>query len=563
MTTYSSFRPQTQNLVITGDTTLGDASGDTITVNGSTLNLAASASRIRGDFTNATLANRVAFQTSTTNGTTTVAAIPNGTGVTSQLQIYNNSDLANSSRGSLLVNATETRLISDITGTGTYLPLTMYTNGSERLRIDTSGNIGIGVSTVGTNNRLSVQGVVGISGSTNGTAPLPSAAHVSSSTIRLGLRGSVMTSDEAGLTAVGTYLSNNVFFRNASGNPGYITASSVSQIALIDDTITFRRASSGTADTDITFTETMRINSSGNVGIGTNNPGYKLDVYDASTAYSALRGDSNTQFVVSRASTDNTGGFVQFYKARGTQASPTIVASGDIAGRMVFYGYDGTSFTGTAEIRATIDGTPGANDMPGRLGFYTTPDGSTSLTERMRIDSSGNLLVGTTSTNFSTGNGAIVGATGRFLGTCTNDATIAGARLGTDGNVAAWYKSTTLVGQISVTASSCSFTNLSDYRVKENVTPLTNALSKVSKLKPCTYTFTLDGAAGEGFIAHELAEVCPQAVTGEKDAVDKDGKPVYQGVDTSFLIATLTAAIQEQQVLIQNLTSRLNALEGN
>ena len=50
---------------------------------------------------------------------------------------------------------------------------------------------------------------------------------------------------------------------------------------------------------------------------------------------------------------------------------------------------------------------------------------------------------------------------------------------------------------------------------------------------------------GEGFIAHELAEVCPQAVTGEKDAVDVEGKPIYQGIDTSFLVATLTAAIQE------------------
>ena len=55
----------------------------------------------------------------------------------------------------------------------------------------------------------------------------------------------------------------------------------------------------------------------------------------------------------------------------------------------------------------------------------------------------------------------------------------------------------------------------------------------------------------------------PDCVTGEKDAVDKDGKPKYQGVDTSFLVATLTKAIQEQQALIENLTTRLNALEGN
>ena len=74
---------------------------------------------------------------------------------------------------------------------------------------------------------------------------------------------------------------------------------------------------------------------------------------------------------------------------------------------------------------------------------------------------------------------------------------------------------------------------------------MTGALSKVALLKPCTYKWNADGSDGEGFIAHELAEVCPQAVTGEKDAVDEDGNIKSQGIDTSFLVATLTAAIQE------------------
>ena len=210
----------------------------------------------------------------------------------------------------------------------------------------------------------------------------------------------------------------------------------------------------------------------------------------------------------------------------------------------------------------------------GAHSWYNAASGTAgnaiSFTQAMTLDASGNLLVGTTSPNFSTGNGAILVASGRYLGTCTNDATIAGSRLGSDGNVAAWYRGVTLVGSISVTASSCAFNNLSDYRVKENVTPLVGALSKVSKLKPCTYTFTLDGSVGEGFIAHELAEVCPQAVTGEKDAVeiytDEDGneqtRPAYQGVDTSFLIATLTAAIQEQQAIITQLQADVAALKA-
>jgi hypothetical protein len=73
------------------------------------------------------------------------------------------------------------------------------------------------------------------------------------------------------------------------------------------------------------------------------------------------------------------------------------------------------------------------------------------------------------------------------------------------------------------------------------------------------YKWNVDGSNGEGFIAHELAEVVPQCVTGEKDAVDANGNPKYQGIDTSFLVATLTAAIQEQQAIIESLKARLDA----
>jgi len=88
---------------------------------------------------------------------------------------------------------------------------------------------------------------------------------------------------------------------------------------------------------------------------------------------------------------------------------------------------------------------------------------------------------------------------------------------------------------------------------------MTGALAKVTLLKPCTYKWNIDGSDGHGFIAHELAEVVPQCVTGEKDAVDADGNPKYQGIDTSFLVATLTAAIQEQQAIIESLKARLDA----
>jgi hypothetical protein len=101
------------------------------------------------------------------------------------------------------------------------------------------------------------------------------------------------------------------------------------------------------------------------------------------------------------------------------------------------------------------------------------------------------------------------------------------------------------VGTISTNTGVTLYNTTSDYRLKENVVPMTGALAKVAALKPVTYTWKSDGADGEGFIAHELAEVFPVAVTGAKDAIDDDGNPRYQGIDTSQLIATLTAAIQE------------------
>ena len=128
-------------LASTGNTTLGDASGDTVTVNAGTVNLAATGARITGDFSNATVANRLMFQASTVNGVTQVAAIPNGSATNARFQAVNASDPTNSSIGELACNSTSVAVISGITGTGTYLPMTFYTGGSERMRIDTSGNV--------------------------------------------------------------------------------------------------------------------------------------------------------------------------------------------------------------------------------------------------------------------------------------------------------------------------------------------------------------------------------------------------------------------------------------
>jgi hypothetical protein len=210
--------------------------------------------------------------------------------------------------------------------------------------------------------------------------------------------------------------------------------------------------------------------------------------------------------------------------------------------------------------------------------WYTAPSGTAgnaiSFTQAMTLDSSGNLLVAKTSGGLANAGLELGGDnTARFAR--SNAQTLELNRLGSDGSVAVFYRQTVSVGSIGVTGSSTSFNTSSDYRLKENVEPMTGALDKVAALKPCTYTWKADGSAGQGFIAHELQAVVPDCVTGEKDAVeivddfDDEGKkigtkevPRYQGVDTSFLVATLVAAIQEQQTLIADLTTRLEALEA-
>jgi len=191
----------------------------------------------------------------------------------------------------------------------------------------------------------------------------------------------------------------------------------------------------------------------------------------------------------------------------------------------------------------------------------------TNNTERMRLDSSGNLLVGTTSNTRPARLRIEGGETAHFTGYgngfgiglfMTPNASATG---GTATAISFQNVSAATVGTIETTAGATAYNTSSDYRLKNTIAPMVGALAKVALLKPVTYKWNVDGSNCEGFIAHELAEVCPYAVTGAKDALDANGNIKPQGIDVSFLVATLTAAIQEQQALITQLTARITALE--
>jgi len=194
----------------------------------------------------------------------------------------------------------------------------------------------------------------------------------------------------------------------------------------------------------------------------------------------------------------------------------------------------------------TLDGTPGGDVVMG-----------------------GNLLVGSTSTIGTGGRFQVTSSVDTSLFKCTSGTTYAAIVSNVESTAARLMAfqygsggSPTNVGTITTNGTGVTYGTSSDYRLKENIAPMIGALDKVAQLKPVTYKWKANGSDGQGFIAHELKEVVSDAVQGEKDAVDEDGNPVYQGIDTSYLVATLTAAIQEQQALITQLTARITALES-
>ena len=273
----------------------------------------------------------------------------------------------------------------------------------------------------------------------------------------------------------------------------------------------------------------ITIDSSENVGINSTSPSTYVD------------GGSGSTLVLESSGTN-----------RGTLvfASECTGGEGEILGLINF---TDTANSSTNKRGAAIRGIRGSSDTNPFLTF------TTANSERMRIDSSGNFFVGTTSLP-SGGNGHFgieAGqSSGRSIVQCGATAT---------GNltIQRFYNPNGSVGSITVSGTSTGFNTSSDYRLKENVVTDWDATSRLKQLKPSRFNFKADkDTTLDGFIAHEVSSVVPEAISGEKDAVDKDGNIEPQSIDQAKLVPLLTKALQEAIAKIETLEAKVTALES-
>jgi hypothetical protein len=392
-------------------------------------------------------------------------------------------------------NVVRSKIDSVTDGTAFGANMRFFTNDTsdvyqERMRIDSSGNVGIGTS--------------------------PNAF-----------------SNQTSLTVRGTSVSR-IDLQGAGGSGGGVFLATATETQLGGNfNIPLKLFTSSTAG--ITFETNsnprMTIDSSGNVGIGNTNPS---DLFVGAN-----------NLVVGDNSSDN---------------GITIFTGTNNTGYLLFS--DGTS--GNEQYRGQVR----YNNSTDQLQFLTAGD----LNTRLAIDSSGKVLVGTETTK------------GHL--TISGDDDLIQANVGIQSQSASasthymisFFKSDgSTVGYISHNDTATAYNTSSDYRLKENVVELTGALDRVDQLKPSRFNFIADAdTTVDGFLAHEVADVVPEAITGEKDAteeyevtpavLDDEGnvieeavmgtRPIYQGIDQSKLVPLLVGAIQELRAEIEQLKNQ-------
>jgi hypothetical protein len=455
------------------------------------------------------------------------------------------------------------------------------TNSSERIRITSAGAIGFG------------------------TTP-PTDTHTVWTQLFAGTRASLISENTTGAGGLdGTWLTDNMYVDSDTGAFANITTDESSAINQNGGEIKFFSQASGSAGAAITLSEKMRIDSSGKVGIGNSAPLGKLTISNAAGAnaptsitaantYLQLGSDdygasSNGKFMIGFGYTDatntNSPAYIGFEETS---------SSGDTKGELIFLTRDVVTDSAPTERMRITDGgnigiginaptktlqiESGSTDNDGLFLSHSsgtiyaklaindpgtdndTLFGSvsnnglrfqTNNTTRMTLKSDGKLAINTTGLNNSFVSTGIDIDAGTGVGITINR--------GSDGDIITFKKDngSGIVGGISITSTSTAFNTSSDYRLKENVDYTWDATTRLKQLKPARFNFIIDetNTLVDGFLAHEVSGIVPEAITGEKDAVDGEGNPEYQGIDQSKLVPLLVKTIQE-------LEARITALES-
>ena len=299
----------------------------------------------------------------------------------------------------------------------------------------------------------------------------------------------------------------------------------------------------------------MRLDSNGKVTVG--EVGTDTTLSNGQPSFQVTGSGFGGYAAIVRRDNGQYGPGIILAKSRNTTAdSFTIVQDDDDLGSIVFIGDDGTNLdTYGATITASVDGTPGQNDLPTRLTFSTTADGAASPTERMRIASDGRVAIGNTNPSDDTPSIGFQFDVSDSNVSFLNIGHTSSA--GTSSGYVRFVRSGTVIGQVRADGvTNVLFATSSDYRLKENIVTEWDATSRLKQLKPSRFNFKEEkDRTRDGFIAHEVSSIVPEAVGGEKDAVDKDGNIDPQGIDHSKLVPLMVKTIQE-------LEARIAALEA-
>ena len=479
----------------------------------------------------------------------------------------------------------------DIGATASSSYLTFSPSGSERMRINSSGNVGINVTDFTAQYGVVPNLRVGSSSGVNN----PGVIDI------LRKDGAVVAGDIAGVLQFSVDDDNNYTVAQIETESAATSGTGNSGGGILKFKTT-------PATTGGSPAERLRIDETGKVGIGTTDPQAKLEVGDCESSGNigdgniAVKTNANdTAIVIQEASgaeqwglgvnsdgdfvltdsgtervriDDNTGNFgigtnapAEKLVISGSEDVSVRINStrngtwttGQVLGAYEFYSNDASG--AGAQIKGKIDCASLNQYGAGfHMRFFTAPGGSgTVAEERMRIQSSGAVTIGKTAPGSYNTQGIELSPSGLGGFTRSGNVPLLVNRTSSDGTVVSIRNDNSQVGSISFSGSTTSFNTSSDYRLKENIIDLPNALDKIEQLKPKRFNFISEETTIDGFIAHEVQDVIPQAVFGEKDAVDEEGNPEYQGIDNSKIVPLLVGAIKELKAEIETLKSQINS----